>query len=90
MAGMTKNPPFPKPVSPASAGNAGAHFEAPVGAYYFLTMIAGGEPRGLPGTTIKTVALQQRMSEHPLDDVVVHAVDGNGSPATLEIQAKRP
>lgn len=89
MPGMTKKQPTPKPVSPASAGNAGAHFEAPVGAYYFLTMIAGGEPRGLPGTTIKTVALQQRMSEHPLDDVVVHAVDGNGSPATLEIQAKR-
>lgn len=89
MPGMTQKQPTPKPVSPASAGNAGAHFEAPVGAYYFLTMIAGGEPRGLPGTTIKTVALQQRMSEHPLDDVVVHAVDGNGSPATLEIQAKR-
>lgn len=86
---MTKEPPTPKPVSPASAGNAGAYFEAPVGAYYFLTMIAGGEPRGLPGTTINTVALQQRMSEHPLDDVVVHAVDGSGSPATLEIQAKR-
>lgn len=86
---MHGNSTAPNPVSPASTGNAGAHFEARVGAYYLLTMVAGGEPRGLPGASITTVTLQQRMADHPLDDVVIHATNADGSPATLEIQAKR-
>ncbi len=86
---MSNTPNQPHPVSPASAANAGAHFEARVGAYYMLTMIAGGEPRGLPGATITTVAFQQRMADHPLDDVVIHATSSDGTDAILEIQAKR-
>ena len=49
----------------------------------------GGEPRGLPGATIRTVEFQQRGSGHPLDDVIVRAANADGSAATLEIQAKR-
>jgi hypothetical protein len=79
----------PHPVAPASTGNAGAHFEAAVGAYYLLTMVAGGEPRGLPGANINAVSFQQRMATHPLDDVVVIGTNADGSAATLEIQVKR-
>lgn len=86
---MTKTIAEPHPVAPAAAGNAGAHFEAAVGAYYLLAMVAGAEPRGLPGTAITTVAFQQRMANHPLDDVVIHAIGHDGGAATLEIQAKR-
>lgn len=86
---MTKPIAEPHPVAPAAAGNAGAHFEAAVGAYYLLAMVAGAEPRGLPGATITTVALQQRMANHPLDDVIIHAANLDGGAATLEIQAKR-
>jgi hypothetical protein len=35
------------------------------------------------------VAFQQRESGRPLDDAVIQAVNADGSPATLEIQAKR-
>lgn len=72
----------------AAAGPGGAHFEGQVGAHYLLTMLAGGAPRGLPGTTISTVAFQ-RAGDHPLDDVVVVAHDAASHAATIEIQVKR-
>jgi hypothetical protein len=74
---------------PSATGNAGPQFEAKVGAFYALSLLAGGEPRGLPGAVTRTVAFQQRGSGHPLDDVIVQADNADGSPATLEIQAKR-
>ncbi|WP_192250759.1 ATP-binding protein [Mesorhizobium caraganae] len=74
---------------PAASANAGGQFEVRVGAFYTLCMLAGGEPRGLVGATVQSVALQQRIAGHPLDDIVVHATNADGSPATLEIQAKR-
>ncbi|MFT3941547.1 hypothetical protein [Rhodopseudomonas sp.] len=43
----------------------------------------------MPGAITRTVAFQQRASGYPLDDVVVHATNADGSEATLEIQAKR-
>jgi hypothetical protein len=46
-------------------------------------------PRGLPAAITRTVAFQQRGSGRPLDDVVVPAINADGSPAALEIQAKR-
>jgi hypothetical protein len=52
-------------------------------------MLSGAPPRGLPGTTIERVALQQANTGRPLDDVVVHAHDVSGRKAVLEIQAKR-
>jgi hypothetical protein len=75
--------------APAATGNAGPQFEAKVGAFYLLSLLSSGEPRGLPGATIRTVAFQQRGSGRPLDDVVVEATNADGSDAVLEIQAKR-
>ncbi|MCK1711957.1 MULTISPECIES: hypothetical protein [unclassified Bradyrhizobium] len=75
--------------APAATGGAGPQFEAKVGAFYILPLLSGGEPRGLSRATVRSVAFQQRVAEHPLDDVVVKAVNWDGSPATLEIQVKR-
>lgn len=75
--------------STAASGPAGAHFEGQVAAFYMLAMLCGAPPRGLPGTTIDRIALQQANTGRPLDDVIVHAVDGSGRPAVLEIQVKR-
>lgn len=77
------------PASPPSAtGPAGSVLEGNVGGYYLLALLAMGEPRGLPGATIQGVSFQ-RVREYPLDDIVVHAMNANGSQATLEIQCKR-
>src|ERR1700689_2065818 len=75
--------------APASTGNAGPQFEAKVGAFYALALLAGSEPRGLPGATIRSVEFQQRIAGHPLDDVIVKATNADGSAATLEVQVKR-
>jgi hypothetical protein len=75
--------------APSATGNAGPQFEGKVGAFYALALLSGGEPRGLPGALIRSVEFQQRIAGHPLDDVIVKAVNRDGSPATLEIQVKR-
>ena len=79
----------PRGVSPASSGPAGAHFEAQVGAAYLLALLTDGEPRGLPGMAIDRIELQRATEGRPLDDVIVHAHDGSGTTAVLEIQVKR-
>jgi hypothetical protein len=79
----------PQVAPPAATGNAGPQFEGKVGAFYLLSLLIGGEPRGLPGATIRTVEFQQRGSGRPLDDVIIQAANADGSAATLEIQAKR-
>ena len=75
--------------NPASSGPAGARFEGQVGAHYLLTLLIGAEPCGLPGTKIERVEFQRAAEGHPLDDIVIHARDGDGIAAILEIQAKR-
>ena len=76
--------------SPASTGPSGPHFEGQVGAHYLLSMLAGAEPRGLPGTSIQRIELQRAAEGRPLDDVIVHALDNSsGETAVLEIQVKR-
>src|SRR6266567_1375104 len=75
--------------SPASSGPAGGYFEGQVGASFLLSLLVGGDPRGLPGTSIDRVAFQRAAEGHPLDDVIVHAHDTSGSAVTLEIQVKR-
>lgn len=75
--------------SPAASGPAGSLFEGQVGAAYFLSMLTGAEPRGLPGTIIDRVELQRAGEGYPLDDVIVRAHDSSGSLSTLEIQVKR-
>jgi hypothetical protein len=79
----------PKASPPAATGNAGAGFEAKVGAYYLLDLLANSEPRGLPGATSQHVQFQQAPAGFPMDDVIVHAIGADGLPATLELQAKR-
>ena len=78
-----------KASSPTSTGPAGARFEGQVGAHYLLSLLTGAEPRGLPGAAIERVAFQKAAEGHPLDDIVVHARDGDGEPVALEIQVKR-
>lgn len=76
--------------STLASGPAGIHFEGQIGAFYLLAMLSGAPPRGLPGTTIDEVALQQANAGRPLDDVIVHAHDNvSGKSAVLEIQVKR-
>ena len=75
--------------SPASSGPAGPQFEGQIGAHYLLSLLTGAEPHGLPGAGIERVEFQRAAESHPLDDIVVHARDGNGSPSVLEIQVKR-
>lgn len=75
--------------STAASGPAGAHFEGQIAAFYLLAMLCNAPPRGLPRTKIDRIALQQANTGRPLDDVIVHAVDGSGRPAVLEIQVKR-
>lgn len=76
--------------STLASGPAGPHFEAQVGAFYLLAMLAGAPARGLPGATINRVAFQQANQGRPLDDVVVHGHDNvTGKPAVLEVQVKR-
>ena len=75
--------------SPASSGPAGGHFEGQVGAAYLLTMLAGAEPRGLPGAILQRVEFQRAGEGYPLDDIIVHALDGSGKASTIEIQVKR-
>jgi hypothetical protein len=84
-----QQPRSPQVAPPSATGNAGPQFEAKVGAFYMLSLLSNGEPRGLPGAVITAVELQQRGSGRPLDDVVVQATNADGSPAVLEIQAKR-
>ena len=80
---------LPHASAPAATGNAGACFEAKVGAFYLLTLLTSGEPRGLPGARIQRVQFQQAAGGRPMDDVIVQALSAGGSPATLEVQAKR-
>jgi len=74
--------------SPAATGPAGPLFEGQVGAYYVLSILAGGEPRGLPGTSVTRIEFQRAPGRH-LDDVIVHASDGQSKQAVLEVQVKR-
>ena len=79
----------PTATSPAAAGPAGARFEGKVGALYMLALLAGSEPRGLPGAVVRAVRFQQSADGRPLDDVTVDTVNADGSEAFLDLQAKR-
>jgi hypothetical protein len=54
-----------------------------------LSLLAKGEPRGLPGAIIQTVRFQQAAFGRPFDDVAIDAINADGSPAYLDIQSKR-
>lgn len=75
--------------SPAAAGPAGPRLEGHVGAQYLLPLLSGGEARGLPGVVVTRVAFQRAGLGYPMDDLIVTGHDGEGMPATIELQAKR-
>lgn len=79
----------PAIASPAATGPSGPRLEGHVGAQYLLPLLSGSEARGLPGVTVTGVAFQRAGLGHPMDDVIVTGHDGQGAPATLELQAKR-
>ena len=87
--GQNQACPTEKGVSTAASGPAGAHFEQEVAASYLLAMLCGAPPRGMRGTRIETVNLQQGNSGYPLDDVIVGVTDAAGQQKSLEIQVKR-
>jgi hypothetical protein len=74
---------------PSATGNAGASFEAKVGAFYLLALLTTGEPRGLPAAVARSVQFQGAADDRPFDDVIVKAMNADGSSAVLEVQAKR-
>jgi hypothetical protein len=87
MAETNPNPERTAP--PAATGPAGPRFEAKVGAFYLLSLLGFGEPRGLPGAAVRAVRFQQSAHGRPLDDVTVDADNADGTEAFLDIQAKR-
>jgi hypothetical protein len=74
---------------PAATGNAGPRFEGKVGAFYLLSVLSSGEPRGLRGATAQSVQFQGAVDGRPLDDIIVSAINADGTAAVLEVQAKR-
>lgn len=75
-------------MSPGATGPGGPHFEGKVGAFYLLSLLGSGEPRGLPGARADKIKFQQASSGRPFDDVTVDGSNSDGSKAFLDIQAK--
>lgn len=74
--------------SPVGRGGTGAYIEGELGAFYLLALLAGIEPRGLPGSRILRVRFQGVELGYTLDDLIVHGVSNSGE-TILEIQSKR-
>ncbi len=75
--------------SPRATGPAGGQFEAKVGTYYALALLADTEPLGLPGVVIDRLEFQRGGQGHPLDDIIVRGVTPRGEDRCLEVQVKR-
>ena len=82
-----KNPNSASP--PGATGPAGPRLEGKVGAFYFLALLAGTEPRGLAGAKASAIRFQQSAHGRPFDDITIDAVNADGTDAFLDIQAKR-
>ena len=76
-------------VNAGEGGPGGGQLEAKIGAYYFLSMLAEADPRGMPGCAATKVKFQRTFEGHALDDIIVLGVDAIGEQRTLEIQSKR-
>lgn len=74
--------------SPASRGGTGVYIEGELGAYYLLAMLAGTEPRGMPGAKLIRVRFQGADHGYALDDLILEGAGSAGN-ALLEIQSKR-
>lgn len=85
---MVKKGDAQKGSSPASRGGAGVYIEGELGAFYLLAMLAGTEPRGLPGLKLTRIRFQGVDQDYALDDLILEGV-GPAGEALLEIQSKR-
>lgn len=74
--------------SPASRGGAGVYIEGELGGFYLLAMLAGTEPRGLPGVKLARVRFQGVDQGYALDDLILEGAGTDGD-AMLEVQSKR-
>ena len=74
--------------SPVGRGSAGTYIEGEIGAFYLMALLANAEPRGLPGSCIKSVGFQGSERGYALDDLFVHGASTLGE-TLLEIQSKR-
>jgi hypothetical protein len=52
-------------------------------------LLTSGEPRALPNAVARSIQFQGAVDDRPFDDVIVKALDADGSSAILEVQAKR-
>lgn len=75
--------------SPRRTGPAGPQFEVKVATHYALALLAETEPFGLPGYRVREILFQRSAQGHPLDDVILSAVDAAGNERYLDVQAKR-
>lgn len=74
--------------SPELTGGAGFTYEAHVAASYLVALLTEGSAPGLTHRIVRRVALQQKSSGEPLDDVIVDA-SGVGDQSRLSLQVKR-
>src|SRR3546814_13763778 len=74
--------------SPSSRGGAGFYIEGELCAFYRLAMLAGTEPRGMPGARLEQVRFQGVDLGYALDDLILHGSATTGT-CLLEIQSKR-
>ncbi len=75
--------------SPELAGGAGFTFEDAVGAVYLAALLEEGHAPGSGNRVVVRVALQQRDSGEPLDDLIVDCRSIAGELARLSLQVKR-
>ncbi|MFL6726020.1 MAG: hypothetical protein ACJ8FS_05850 [Sphingomicrobium sp.] len=75
--------------SPETAGGAGFTFADRVAARYLASLLVEASAPGLADRRVSRVALEQRSSGEPLDDLIVDAVAPDGSTARLSLQVKR-
>src|SRR3546814_18263352 len=59
-----------------------------LGAFYLLAMLAGTEPRGMPGARLEQVRFHGVDLGYALDDLILHGRATTGT-CLLEIQSKR-
>ncbi|BBB10389.1 hypothetical protein [Sphingopyxis sp. EG6] len=85
---MVKEANSEKGSSPASRGGAGVYIEGELGAFYLLAMLAGTEPRGLPGVKLSRVRFQGVDQGYALDDLILEG-SGPAGESLMEIQSKR-
>lgn len=76
-------------ISPELTGGAGFTFEDATVALYLSALLGGTTFTGLSPFLISRVSMQQEAFGHPLDDLIVEAIDIQGGRVRLSLQVKR-